>query len=331
MGLPEAASTDSPFTKPRPKRHRPRGSKILVTLGVLMVVVGVVVAQRGSHGFRSAANDIRNSGDDVRNSLLVQLAVPDTDVVDLEPGRYDVFAVYGLGAATTTSGATPTSPPTTSVPPPTTRPGPPTDRDRLPRSDDDLPLVTIIDPDGRRVTTVEPSIEALYSGGFGQLEAFESFTATTAGRYRIEVRGEGARNGAIQEVGIGPSLDDGDMGRLLTGGLLAVVGYLAAAIGFVLAASGGIWYLVSSGTPASPSSGPGGFPARPGPAGRAPGPPMGGGNLPGGWVPPGPQGPPGWVPPPGQYPPPGWAPPPAAASAEDRRPPPPAPPPPPGR
>lgn len=286
-----------------PARTRPRGAKILLILGLLLLVVGIVVGRSGVGRVERTVTDIRNNGDDVRNGLLLELSVPGDGEVDLEPGRYDVFALYSLGS-------TGFRPRTTTTSGPVVTDGTGTTPDELDDPDEfEEPDVTITDPDGRPVFLDEPSIESMFSGAAGELYALHSFRIDVAGTYRVAATG-----GEADKVGVGPTLDDGTIGRLVASGALTLVGFLGAGIGFILAAAGGIWFLVGGKPP--PTAGP---------WGSAPGvtvaPGWGGpsyGPAPGAWGAPGP-------PPARPGPAAGWAPPPPPPGASTRPPPPPVP------
>lgn len=224
-----------------PGRTRPRGAKILLALGVLLLVVGVVVGRSGVERVERTVTDLRNSGDDVRNGLLLELTVPGDEEVDLEPGRYDVFALYTLGS---TGFRPPTS--TTSSPVVTDGSGTtPADDDE----DFDEPEVTVTGPDGQALVLREPSIEAIFTGASGQLYAVHSFRVDVAGTHSVSATG-----GEADKVGVGPTLDDGRIGQLVTDGALTLVGFLGAGLGFVLAAAGGIWFLVGGKPPRPPAA-----------------------------------------------------------------------------
>ncbi len=278
------------------KRSRPRGAKVLMILGGVLLVVGVVGAQWGIDRVQDTADEISNSGDEVRNGLLIQLPVPGDAEVDLEVGRYDIFALAATGTGFSRTTTTTTSPVVTDATA-TTDPDP---------AEVDEPVVTVTGPDGRPVTTRDPGIESLFSGAAGELYAIESFTATDAGTYRISATGTGA-----EKVGVGPTVDTGNVGRIVSGGLFTLLAFLGGGLGAILGLAGLIWFLVAG--DGSPKPGPAGlFPPGPpagpygGPAGWSP-PPPGPGQ--GGWAPPGQWAPPGGSPP--QPGPPGWSPAPA--------------------
>lgn len=285
-------------------------------LGVVMAVGGVASAQAGVHRVRQAGDEIRERGDDIRNGLLLEVNNPGSDTVDLDPGRYDVFA-FSPADGSAPRRSTTTGPLTTDQT--GTGTGTP---DRSTEPD-----VIITGPDGREITTSGPSITTMFSAASGDLYATGSFRIQSAGTYRVETSG-----GEATKVGVGPALDSGSLGKFVTGGIQALISYVVMAIGIVLALAGFIWFLVSS--QSGPRRGPGGIYAPVGgaelglwpPASGAPWPPTSPGP---------PRGGPSWPPTAtGQPPISQWQPgeswlPQDPAPGGEHRPPPPAPPPPP--
>ncbi|HEX2578414.1 MAG TPA: hypothetical protein VHK88_18860, partial [Aquihabitans sp.] len=288
----------TPWAAPPAPRRKPTGSKVLMILGLVLIVTGVLAATAGANRVGDAAEELNTSGDEVRNGLLLELGVPGSGEVDLEPGRYDVFALGGEGSL-----------------PRRTQPDPVTTDDTTPGTTRDTgidePVVVVTDPQGATVQLYEPSVESLLTGAFGELYAIESFTVEVAGSYRIDVTGSGTD---ATSVGVGPKVDTDELGNLVGGGALSLVGVLGGGLGFLLAVGGLIWFLVADTTP------------RPGPGGLYTPPPPGGG-----WAPPAPTAwtPPGSAPPPPPPPPPGpatWSPPPPPPAPSTWSPAPPPPP-----
>ncbi|MCU1496820.1 MAG: hypothetical protein JWM47_773 [Acidimicrobiales bacterium] len=315
------------LTDPTAKRARaakPRGAKVLLILGGVLLVIGLVLGQWGIQRLTGAVRDIRNSGDDVRNGLLVEVEVPGDGDVELRPGRYDVFVIRPQAP-----GFDPTT--TTTTTPPVVTDGSSQPEDLYPGYDE--PTVEITGPGGARVPLRSPGIESTFIATTGELLAIHTFTVTEAGSYHVEAIGTGA-----DKVGVGPTVDNGNVGRLARGGIIGVLGYLGAALGFVLALSGLIWLLVAGDSRSKPPPGYYG-PGPAGPWGAPPGqwgPPPGPSGPAGPWAqqygPPGPWGPPPGTPPPtpaatwppGPGPRPGWAPPTDPRAGQPPPPPPPS-------
>ncbi|QXC62774.1 hypothetical protein KSP35_08325 [Aquihabitans sp. G128] len=273
----------------RDKPTKPRGAKVLMILGAVLFVVGLVTGQQGTHRVTGAARDISNSGDEIRNSLLAEVPVPGEADVELDRGRYDVFAISpeGTGFQRTTTSTDPATIPTDRTDPDDPYPG------------YDEPTVEVTGPDGTAVLLRNPGIESMFSAANGELYPIRSFTVRQAGTYHLTASGSGAA-----QVGVGPTVDNGNFGRLVKSGILTALGYLGAGLGFVLAVAGVIWFAVAGDR--RPLAAPGAWPPPPGGWGppRAPGP--------WGAPPPGPWGgpPPTWgAPPAGPWGAPGWAPP----------------------
>lgn len=238
-----------------PKRTRPRGAVVLAIVGAVLLVAGFVGTTAGIGRVRTHVKAIRDTGPNLRNQVIADLNVPGSRRVELEPGRYDVFAIstYGEGFRRSTT---------------TTTPGPGrVDEPSGPFSDVglDAPQITLTDPDGNRLVRREPGVGSIFGGVSGEMYAVASYRVVEPGTYRLSASG-----GNAAEVGIAPSLSDGPVMRLVGSGLLALVAALGMGLGVVLGLVGVIWLVVAG---ASASSGPG--PAAV-PGWRPPPPPGGG-------------------------------------------------------
>lgn len=245
-----------------PKRTRPRGAKILVIAGAVLLVLGFVGTKVGIDRVRVHVKTIRDTGPNLRNSVLADVKVPGNRRVELEPGSYDVFAIsaYGTGFRRPTS--------TTTQPGQADDPGP-----TGPFSEVGLqePEVTLTGPDGTVLLPGEPAVGSIFAGVSGEMYAIASYRVVEPGTYRLSAAG-----GNAAEVGIAPSVNDGAVGRVAASGLVALVSALAAGLGFVLCLIGLIWFLASGGAPPPPTYPPApGWGAAPPPGGiwPTPGPP----------------------------------------------------------
>ncbi len=225
-----------------PTRTRPRGAKILAITGAVLLVLGFVGTVAGVGRVRVHVQAIRDTGPNLRNAVIADLNVPGSRRVELEPGRYDVFAIstYGEGFR---------RPSTTT----TTRPGQ-VDQPTGPFSDVGLeePQVTLTDPDGNRLVRREPGVGSIFAGVSGEMYAVASYRVVEPGTYRLSAAG-----GNAAEVGIAPSVTDGDVTRLVGSGLLTLLAALGIGLGFLLALIGGVWLLVAGGSATPPPSQPG--------------------------------------------------------------------------
>ena len=243
-----------------PTRTRPRGAKILTITGAVLLVLGFVGTVAGVGRVRVHVQAIRDTGPNLRNAVIADLNVPGSRRVELEPGRYDVFAIstYGEGFR---------RPSTTT----TTRPGQ-VDQPTGPFSDIGLdePQVTLTDPDGRVLPQHEPGVGSIFAGVSGEMYAITTYRVLEPGTYRLSASG-----GNAAEVGIAPSVTDRDVTRLVGSGLLTLLAALGMGLGFVLGLIGVIWLLVGGGPkgPPSPAHGWPGAPPPPGGIWPQPGPP----------------------------------------------------------
>lgn len=307
-------STDLLETKP----ERPRGAKILLIVGLILLVIGIVAAKSGIDSFRQGVTRIRNKGPEVRNSVLATVKVPGSGKVDLEPGRYDVFALSDYGGfrgprtSTTSSTSTSTTSTTTVAPPVTDRgtgSGGGTGATSGRPVGIDEPTVRLIDPDGRELVAEQPGIGSVFGAATGEMYAVSTYQVVESGTYRLEAKG-----GNAARVGIAPAISDDEATHLVVVGLGVGMGFLSGGLGVLFLIIGGVWWAVGSRKRPPPiwtgPMGPGGPGWGPGP-GPGAGPGWGAGSTAGwpGMVPPGSFPPDAWVPP-AQ---PGWATPPPAA------------------
>ncbi len=242
------------------KPRKPTGSKVLMILGAVLLVVAFIGGWKGAHRMQRAADNISRNADDVRAAFLADFAAPGHRAVELPRGRYTVYAVVTANAGYQT----------------TTAPGsPPTDD-----TGDNEPKVTVTDPNGAVVLTSTPGLGSLFSGAGANFLALRAFTVVTPGTYRVEVGASRADRAAV-----GPAVGNGDVARALTGGLLALLAFELGGVGFVLGLAGFIWFLVADakrkpppGTHVPPGLPPPPVPAPAGPPSASPwgsGPPMG--------------------------------------------------------
>lgn len=243
------------------KRRRPRGSKILMILGGTLLVIAFVGGQAGLRQAQRAGDRIRSDADDVRAGFLIEVPIPGEDQVDLEQGNYTVYAVRSYDNTFRTT--IPTAPGGGSTTVPGSSPGNEIDVN-----------VTVTDPSGRSVATRAPGLDAVLSGLSGDFIGFAEFTVTEPGSYTVEGSGTDAN-----QIAVGPTLKGGNIGRLISGGLFAALGFLLGGVGFILGLAGLIWFLVAG--DGEPKSGPGGLYAPPG----VYAPTTAGNGLPG-WAPP---------------------------------------------
>lgn len=233
---------------PAPRR-RPRGAKVLMILGAVLLVTAFVGGRMGIHQAQAAGNAIRADANDVRAGFLMEVQIPGSDRVDLERGKYTVYAVRSYDNTFRTT--VPTGPAVTDGSSTTAPAG----------SSDDGPkvTVTITGPNGEQVQTDPPGLEATLSGLSGDFIGLAEFAVTKPGSYVVEGTGTGANRMAV-----GPTLKGGNIGRLISGGLFAALAFLLGGVGFILGAAGLTWFLVAEDR--NPKAGPGGLyaPAVPG-------------------------------------------------------------------
>lgn len=287
---------------PRTGAVRPRGSKVLMILGVVVLVLGVIAIPVGFAMIGDSASEISGRAERIRQELLVEVDVPGTGEAQLEPGRYFAYAIDPVQVRDHESTATSLG----------DEPGVTVLNDQTNTTEPLVaePTVTVTGPDGTPVPLELPAESDLIDSLAGDLLVIDKFRITEAGTYTVAASGTGA-----DRVGVGRATDYGAaVGRAVGGGLLSLLGFGLATLGGILALAGLIWFLVSgasSGPPPPTNWGP-----PPGPWG--PQPPV----PPGSWGPSaGPTAPPGgaWAPP-GQPGPWGWAPPPAAVPTADEPP-----------
>jgi hypothetical protein len=222
-------------------------------VGAVLVVLGFVGTTAGIGRVRGNVSDIRDTGPNLRNAVIADLNVPGSRQVELEPGRYDVFAIstYGEGFRRSTSTTTTSGP--TSADEPT---GP------FSNVGLDAPEITLTDPDGRELVGREPGVGSIFGGVSGEMYAVTSYRVVEPGTYRLSAAG-----GNAAEVGIAPSISDGDVARLVGSGLLTLLAALGIGLGFLLGLIGVVWLLVSGGSPGPPPGPQPGWGAPPPPGG----------------------------------------------------------------
>ena len=233
-----------PNLDPAPRR-RPRGAKVLMILGAVLLVTAFVGGQMGIHQAQQAGNAMRTDANDVRAGFLMEVQIPGSDRVDLERGEYTVYAVRSYdNTFRTTVPTLPTGPAVTDGSSTTAPAG---------SSDDGRKVtVTITGPNGEQVQTDPPGLEATLSGLSGDFIGLAEFTVTKPGSYIVEGTGTGANRMAV-----GPTLKGGNIGRLMSGGLFAALAFLLGGVGFILGAAGLTWFLVAG--DGNSKAGPGGL------------------------------------------------------------------------
>lgn len=241
-----------------PRPARPRGARILAIVGAVLLLLGLAGTTAGIGRVRVHVKAIRDTGPNLRNTVIADLNVPGSRQVELEPGSYDVFAIsaYGEGFRRSTTTTTTTGP---------TR----TDEPTGPFSNVglDAPEITLTDPDGLELVAREPGVGSIFGGVSGEMYAVATYRVVEPGTYRLSAAG-----GNAAEVGIAPSVTDGDVARLVGSGLLTLLAALGMGLGFVLALIGVIWLLVSGGSAPPPPSAQPGWGAPPPPGGIWPSP-----------------------------------------------------------
>lgn len=209
---------------------RARGSKVLMILGAVVLVVGVIAISVGFAILGNSTSALAERADRIRDQLLVEVEVPGQSEVRLQPGRYYVYSIDPFAVRQDTSATALSDGPD------------PSDASALD------PTVTVTGPDGAPVLMGGAGAGALVDSIGGELLAIDGFRVPAAGTYTVEASGAGA-----DRVGVGRATDvGGTVKRAVGGGLLSLLGFALAGIGAVLALAGLIWFLVSGSSSGPP-------------------------------------------------------------------------------